>query len=563
MDVKEEVIIPLYMGEEEEVIDLTGDSDDDDDVFEVIPATPEMGPRKPLLEPPLLNYPSRKYRGFLDQFGKDDIVQLPAAQPIPLFNDDEDEEEFLFDVEKVTGIKRPLLYEEVRGTPKLKPLDLISPNVDDISEMQTLGDYMASEEDDEDDTPLITEDEDGKKKKQGAATVRWCITYNNPTVTCKQLIEMMERSGKVKGYAFQKEVSRSGTPHMQMYIEFSDKGQRATGVRKVLGTNALSTFKCRGSKKANIIYCTKEDTRVEGPFVWGTCLDNKSGNQGERTDINELYAMISEKEKITNEMREMYPGLFIRYAKNIEKVLHDVRVERMKKKEKEQFKEIAMEIRKYGKIINGQRQRHIELFVGPTGCGKTTIAKATAAWRDEDLYEKDGKNKWWDSYKDEPAVLIDEWVGQDYGSIEQFNRMTNLGVYQGETKGGHILLTADSLYFTTNRLPIHWWKKTSGSDDEASYFGWNEARYQAVARRFAIIHWWDDKRNYRRLVNPNKGGDKNAWEAFWKWDSRDDAYTIEGVGKGIFEQKIQKNKIGYFDPPSGLVDYPITEPTIE
>ena len=50
-------------------------------------------------------------------------------------------------------------------------------------------------------------------------------------------------------------------------------------------------------------------------------------------------------------------------------------------------------------------------------------------------YKKSGSTKWWDGYKGQDCVIIDEWRNK-FGSIEDINEMSNKGTLQIEFKGG-------------------------------------------------------------------------------------------------------------------------------
>ena len=101
------------------------------------------------------------------------------------------------------------------------------------------------------------------------------------------------------------------------------------------------------------------------------------------------------------------------------------------------------------------------LLFGPTAVGKTTyVKKEVYGNKKEDLYTKNGRTKWWCGYAGENNVLIDEFNGNEFGSIEFFNDMTNIGCFQIETKGGQSVLTAENIYIASNKHPCHWWKTT-------------------------------------------------------------------------------------------------------
>jgi hypothetical protein len=104
--------------------------------------------------------------------------------------------------------------------------------------------------------------------KQVPPSKNWCFTLNNYH---KDDIIILKSSVSSKILVFQEEISESGTPHIQGYIEFITK-KRPFNVFTF--SNAAHWEKRRGSKAEAIAYCSKDDTRKEGtkPFTKGVKL---------------------------------------------------------------------------------------------------------------------------------------------------------------------------------------------------------------------------------------------------------------------------------------------------
>jgi len=98
---------------------------------------------------------------------------------------------------------------------------------------------------------------------------------------------------------------------------------------------------------------------------------------------------------------------------------------------------------------------------GAPGLGKTREVHAT----EDSLYIKLA-NKWWDGYKGQKAVLIDD-LGVDKGkALTDHLKLWMDPWYNqpGETKGGMVALNYDRLYITSNHGPQELWQ---GVDLEA------------------------------------------------------------------------------------------------
>lgn len=357
-----------------------------------------------------------------------------------------------------------------------------------------------------------------KQKGQGRKAVRWCCTWNNPRCTGEELEELLKTRENVKGFAFQTEVGENGTKHFQMYLEFTSAVYN-TAVMTALNTRSIATFACNGSKAQCVAYCTKNDTRVDGPWVYGTCADGKPG-QGRRTDIDILAAKVIEAGGLTSELMVENPGMVAKYAKGLNWMMSELKYKRAQEAELEVWKKKLQQYENGEEV--GQEQRHLIFFFGPSGVGKTTLAKFYSIKKYGKLpFMKSGETKWWDKYDDEDVVLVDEWR-KELGSVEAFNDMTNDGPKLVEFKGGYISLIAKCMLFTSNRHPLHIFDAK-----------WADARFRALTRRFAEVHWWNDNHELTVLVNPGvepeqimtdeweEWGKKNlAWLHFWKKDQR-------------------------------------------
>ena len=360
--------------------------------------------------------------------------------------------------------------------------------------------------------PVIEEVVQAERGKNGKELQknRWCFTYNNPKCTGEEFKAFLEKSGKVKLAVFQLEKGDNGTLHFQGYMETGR--ERTTSLQKMLGIHKCSLLYANGTKQANHKYCTKDDTREDGPWYVGNPDDFKRKGQGARNDLDKFALVCLEEGGITTKVEEEFAGHSLRYQKHVKDYIAFKKLRDAKDKEKQYWIDMY-EKEQRGEEFTGQQQRNLVLLFGPTAVGKTTwVKKEVYGNKKEDLYTKNGKNKWWCGYEGENNVLIDEFNGNEFGSIEFFNEMTNIGCFQVETKGGQAVLTADNIYIASNKHPCHWWKKGEGNID------WSDQRYRALVRRFKQVHWWNDQKELTILENPGEFQNTPEWsESNEKW----------------------------------------------
>lgn len=198
------------------------------------------------------------------------------------------------------------------------------------------------------------------------AAKHWCFTINNPLVDDDPRIWA---EGKSDYCVWQKE--HATTDHLQGYIVLPTK-QRLSYVRTL--SARAHWEKCRGTPEENKAYCTKEDTRIEGPFEMG--VFPLTGGQSEKA----RWALIMADAKAGRmaEIEEREPKVA---------VLHRSKLMALREWATEPLATIDA-----------------RWFYGPTGSGKSSEARKLFPG----AYIKAANNKWWCGYKGEECVIMDD-----------------------------------------------------------------------------------------------------------------------------------------------------------
>jgi hypothetical protein len=94
------------------------------------------------------------------------------------------------------------------------------------------------------------------------------------------------------------------------------------------------------------------------------------------------------------------------------------------------------------------------VFVGKPGGGKSHQARALAAEYGEIYYKP--ADKWWDGYKQQPAVVMDDF----YGWIQNYEllRIADKYPHKVEIKGGFEEFTSKIIIITSNAYISDWYK---------------------------------------------------------------------------------------------------------
>lgn len=200
--------------------------------------------------------------------------------------------------------------------------------------------------------------------------------------------------------------------HQQGYVQFHKQCRLKTAVER-LGGNGIHVEAARGTAEQCRKYCTKEETRIAGPFEKGIMCRGA----GVRTDLATMAAKIVEGDVI--EVQD-----YLRWGNKIDLAIYRTIPPR-----------------------NPNNPVEVHVIWGDAGLGKTREIYEKY-WGD--LYIADLAPKWWNGYKGEGTVLLDEF------DIKKWDRSYLLRVLDRypmliEVKNDSCNLAATRFYLTMNR----------------------------------------------------------------------------------------------------------------
>lgn len=159
----------------------------------------------------------------------------------------------------------------------------------------------------------------------------------------------------VRYVVFQQEISSTGTPHYQGYVEFTSGVRLSTVCGAVPG---IHVERRKGTAKQASDYCMKSDTQVDGPWSHG-----KMSKQGQREDLLSVKDMIDDG-ATQREVADAQFGTWCRNNKAFSLYRTIIKQDAPAKFELSDFNVPALDL---SKPI---------LVYGPSGYGKTEFADA-------------------------------------------------------------------------------------------------------------------------------------------------------------------------------------------
>lgn len=222
----------------------------------------------------------------------------------------------------------------------------------------------------------------------------------------------------------QLEEGAGGFIHWQVIAVFKNK-TRLGGVREVFGPAHAEPTK----SKAAMDYVWKEETRIAGTQF-------EIGKLAIKRNSAEDWEIIWEQSK-RRAYEEIPADIRIRCFTTINRIAD----------------EFQDPLPRPGVIT--------KCFVGVSGSGKTFSAYTEAP----KAYWKDSTTIWWDGYKGQEEVIIDEFRGGI--AVELLLRWLDGYPVSVQVKGGSRAIAARKFWITSNRHPKHWYPDLDARSTEA------------------------------------------------------------------------------------------------
>lgn len=268
----------------------------------------------------------------------------------------------------------------------------------------------------------------------------WCFTLNNPTALEISFLGSLEheQDGFVKGLVYQLELSKTGTPHLQGYVEFN-RACRLLQAKRWMGTRRIRMEPRKKSRRAAFDYCLKEDTRISPGVTcsWGIDL----GLQGKRNDIDGALQSIRDGDS-AEDVWDSFGSVMVRYPRGMQNA-----------------------VQHYAK---GRSDEPITVVVfwGRAGMGKSYAARHLFP---EAYYAPVSVNgfQWFDGYEGEFTIIFEDVDPKYIMDLPTFKNLCDSGPMPLPTKGGHVACAARTIVFTSNCNWRDWYPKADYNNREA------------------------------------------------------------------------------------------------
>lgn len=252
----------------------------------------------------------------------------------------------------------------------------------------------------------------------------------------------------VKYIKGQLESGEGGFLHWQVVVYF-ERNVRLNAVRKIFGA-----IHCEPTKSAAAdAYVWKEETRVARTQFE---LGEKSFKRNDKRDWERIrdIAKSGRLDELDGATYVQHYRYIFFYSRTLQAIAKD-------------------HLQPVGIV------RRVEVYWGPTEMGKSRRAWAEAGWT---AFPKDPRTKFWDGYRGQKHVVLDEFRGNlllILGAIDIAHILRWCDRYPVivETKGSATVLLATHIWISSNLHPRDW------------YPGLDDATLAALLRRLHITHF--------------------------------------------------------------------------
>lgn len=267
---------------------------------------------------------------------------------------------------------------------------------------------------------------------------RWCFTYFVPVQqdsTPSPFDISDPASHSLRYWVCQLErAPDTGRLHYQGYLHFTRSVRMSYVKRLPCFDQTVHLEVARGSVASNVAYCTKEDTRLAGPWSYGEVPEE----QRSRVDLIEFREAARQRVVTTKrDIIEEFPMVLAKYPKFVDTVL-DV----------------------YNDLSSIEfRPKYVFWVHGSPGTGKSRLAREyfsriSVPYYDLSLGTGTQGSVWFDGLGDEPALLVDD-LQENQLSNGLLLRLLDRFPCRLQQKGGMRNHYFTYVFITSNLSPIY------------------------------------------------------------------------------------------------------------
>lgn len=323
------------------------------------------------------------------------------------------------------------------------------------------------------------------KVKKVPRTHRWTWTINADS--WEHLMDLADRmwnsflwdsNGQIRYCIWEAEVGELGNHHLQGYTEFKSalkpgrhgkyssgkrKGQECReGVKGLFRCNWMHLEPSKGTQKSNQEYCRKD---VQDEENWD--------------ETTETFDDFGEREELLKQIR----GEFGEAARNgasydLIDSLRDntMTLSNIASQFPQQFLKQHTGIQKAKFLLESGERNEIDITYlwGESGGGKSALAQLLYPGERRFVleYAEGSGVTWWDSYDDEPVVILEEYKSNM--KLGKLLKLLDRGVYKAQIKGAHVKVKATKFIITSNLPPWRLYPKTADEEIKALYRRFHE-----------------------------------------------------------------------------------------
>lgn len=215
--------------------------------------------------------------------------------------------------------------------------------------------------------------------------------------------------------------------HLQLFLQLKNP-QRLSWLKRHVHEGA-HWEPMRGTAEQASDYCKKEDTRVAGPWEFGTLT-----TRGKVRGLDDAVAMVQRGEPL-KKVIETFPVVWVHHGRG----LLDLR----------QRLNLDCDRREFG-----AEGPEVWVLYGPSGTGKSRFV--ASMW--PDAFWKIPGEKWWDGYDGHETVVLDDFKDGDL-RLTDLQRLLDRYPLWVEVKGGAVPMLAKRYVITSNCHPDLWYPK--------------------------------------------------------------------------------------------------------